>query len=284
MRILAASDFSLRSQRALRRAGLLARRYSAELTLLHVVEDDHPEVLVERDRREAERFLAEQRDTLAELRGLGASVAVVAGDAFDGILRAAKAHSADLIVMGAHRKQLLRDIFIGTTLERVIRTGPYPVLMVNREARAPYRRLLATTDLSEPSAHALKTAQAFGLLDGAEAILVHGFAAMAKGHLRLAGVRPEHIDEYVTQEQARVDGELTTFLEAHGLARNGWLRRVVEGRAITVIREAARETAPDLVVIGTRARPALTTALLGSVTQDVLRSLETDILAVPPPG
>lgn len=283
MRILAATDFSIRSQRALRRAGLLARAYSAELTLLHVVEDDHPQALVERDRREAERFLAEQRDALGELRGLHVSIAVIAGDAFDGILRAAEAQPADLIVMGAHRKQLLRDVFIGTTIERVIRTGPYPVLMVNREAIAPYRRLLATTDLSEPSAHALKTAQTFGLLDGAEATLVHGFAAMAKGHLKLAGVRPEHIDEYVTDEQRRVDGELMAFLEAHDLAKHGWLRRVVEGRAITVITDAVQTTAPDLVVIGTRARSALTTALLGSVTQELLRSLEVDILAVPPP-
>lgn len=30
---------------------------------------------------------------------------------------------ADLIVMGAYRRQLLRGIFIGTTVERVIRTG-----------------------------------------------------------------------------------------------------------------------------------------------------------------
>ena len=28
--------------------------------------------------------------------------------------------------MGAHRKQLLRDIFVGTTIERVIRTGLIP--------------------------------------------------------------------------------------------------------------------------------------------------------------
>jgi hypothetical protein len=52
---------------------------------------------------------------------------VIAGDAFDGILRIAESAKADLIVMGAHRKQLLRDILVGTTIERVIRIGPYPV-------------------------------------------------------------------------------------------------------------------------------------------------------------
>ena len=54
---------------------------------------------------------------------------VVKGYPFDGILRAAEADGADLVVMGSHRKQFLRDIFIGTTIARVIRGGKYPVLM-----------------------------------------------------------------------------------------------------------------------------------------------------------
>ena len=60
--------------------------------------------------------------------------------------------------MGAHRKQLLRDIFVGTTIERVIRTGPHPVLMVNNEVRRAYRTALAAVDMSEASASAIRTA------------------------------------------------------------------------------------------------------------------------------
>ena len=133
MHILAATDFSTRSQRALRRAGLLARDSGAELTLVHVVDDDQPSDLVALERREAERILGEQIDAIPELHGLRPRALVVEGDPFDGILRAAASTGADLIVMGAHRKQLLRDILVGTTIERVIRTGPFPVLMVNKE-------------------------------------------------------------------------------------------------------------------------------------------------------
>jgi nucleotide-binding universal stress UspA family protein len=39
--------------------------------------------------------------------------------------------------MGAHRKRILRDVFIGTTIERVMRTGRHPVLMVNRPPADP---------------------------------------------------------------------------------------------------------------------------------------------------
>ena len=57
MKILAATDFSTRAHRALRRGGLLARDGGAELTLLHVVDDDRPPDLVALERREAERIL-----------------------------------------------------------------------------------------------------------------------------------------------------------------------------------------------------------------------------------
>lgn len=49
--ILAATDFSTRSQRALRRAGRLVRQLAGELMLVHVVDDDQPEALVALERR-----------------------------------------------------------------------------------------------------------------------------------------------------------------------------------------------------------------------------------------
>jgi universal stress protein E len=87
MRILAATDFSTRSQRALRRAGLLARDTGAELTLVHVVDDDQPQDLIAMERREAGRILAEQVGAVAEFRGVQCHPMVATGDPFDAILR-----------------------------------------------------------------------------------------------------------------------------------------------------------------------------------------------------
>lgn len=98
MQILAATDFSTRSSRALRRAGLLAQAKGAELALVHVVDDDQPNDLVQIERREAERILAEQISAMAELRDAQCRSEVVAGNPFDGILRTAGSIQADLIV------------------------------------------------------------------------------------------------------------------------------------------------------------------------------------------
>ncbi len=282
MQILIATDLSTRSHRALRRAGLLAQGSSAELTLVHVVDEDQPAALVEIETREAERILLEQISAVAELRGVRCRPAVIASDAFDGILRIAESTKADLIVMGAHRKQLLRDILVGTTIERVIRIGPYPVLMVNEEVERPYATALAAIDMSEPSAHAIRTADRLKLVDHAHLTLVHAFFPLAKGKMSFAGLQKQSIDEYVASERLRASDELVAFLEANGLADQRWSRRIEEGEPFEVISRVVKAMKPDLLVIGTHGRSGIAKALLGSVTEEVLRSLDIDILAVPP--
>ena len=282
MKILAATDFSTRSQRALRRAGLLARDSSAELTLVHVVDDDQPPDMIELERREAQRYLEEKTGTIAELRCLRCNTAVVAGDPFDGILKAAQAGSADLIVMGAHRKQLLRDIFVGTTIERVIRTGPRPVLMVNAEAEHAYKKVMAAVDMSEPSARAIRTATEIGLIGDASLALVHGFDAFAKGKMSNAGIGSDEIARYVAEERLQAGRELVAFLEANNFGVDNWSLRIKEAGAVEAITEAVREVAPDLLVVGTHGRSGLVKVLLGSVTESILRSVDVDVLAVPP--
>jgi len=282
MHILAATDFSTRSNRALRQAGLLAQSSNAQLHLLHVVDDDQPEELARMEKREAERLLAEQIESMPELLGTQARQMVVTGDPFDGILRAAADIKADLIVMGSHRKQLLLDIFIGTTIERVIRKGSFPVLMVNHEAQRRYRNVVVPVDMSDASANALRVALSTGLISDKGAMLLHAFWAMAKGKMFVAGSDQANIDSYVASERRRAMDELATFLVANDLKRIRWSFRLEEGAPMEIISRVVSEMRPDLLVMGTHGRSALLKALIGSVSEEALRSLNVDILAVPP--
>lgn len=280
--IVAATDFSTRSQRALRRAGLLARQWEAKLTLVHVVDDDQPESLVDLERREAGNFLNEQIGSVAELQGVRCSAVVATGEAFDGVLHTAKSASADLIVMGTHRKQLLRDTFVGTTIERVIRTGPYPVLMVNKEVTHSYRHVLGAVDLSVPSAQAIQTGVALGLIGDSSVTIIHAFIAPARGKLFVADASSERISEYIASERLQASEELKAFLTANEIHGQRWGYRIEEGGAFEVISRVVQESMPDLVVIGTHGRSGIAKMLLGSVAEEVLRSVDVDILAVPP--
>src|SRR3546814_14105354 len=90
---------------------------------------------------------------------------VGAGEPFQEIARAAAAENADLIVMGAHRKSILRGIFVGTTIERVMRTGGRPVLMVTTPTAGGYRRVVVAIGLSPEAPTAIRGAHALRLHD-----------------------------------------------------------------------------------------------------------------------
>ena len=213
-----------------------------------------------------------------------ARAVVAAGDAFDGILRLATTITADLVVMGSHRKQLLRDIFIGTTIARAIRLDSFPVLMVNQEPTHPYGTMLAAIDLSEHSAAALQHAMTLGMIGEVSVTLLHAFFPYAKRMMARSGVSQDSIDEYVRSERQLVVDELARFVVGNDLAVPGHSVRVVEGQPFDVIADAVKELGPDLLVMGTHGRSGMVRVLLGSVTEEALRSLDVDILAVPPMG
>lgn len=282
MSILAATDFSTRSNRALRQAGLLALATGAELDIVHVVDDDVPQQLLDMDKREACRILAEQVRTMPELGDVRCRPVVVTGDPFDGILQTAATINPDLIVMGQHRRLLLRDILVGTTIERVVRAGSFPVLMVNNEAQRRYERVLVAVDMSEASAQAVSAARKVGLFQ-IRPTLLHAFEAAAKSRMKIGDARQKAIEDYVVQERERARSEVISFLKSHELHDRSWPLLVEEGTAAEVLFRTVREMRPDLLVMGTRGRSKLLTALLGSVAEECLRSLDVDVLTVPPP-
>jgi len=283
MQILAATDFSTRSNRAVRQAGLLAQPSRAVLHVVHVVDNDQPEEMVRVEKREAERVLREQVDSMPELLGVACRPMVVTGDPFDGILRVAGEVNADLIVMGTHRKQLLLDIFVGTTIERVVRRGTFPVLMVNNEAQQKYENVVAPVDPSDASTNALRVALSMGLISDNRVTLLHGFTALAKGKMFVAGSDQASIDRHVAKERQRARDQMAAFLAANDFKDRRWSLRLEEGLPMEVISRALSESQPDLLVMGTHGRSGIIKALIGSVTEEALRSLSVDILAVPPP-
>lgn len=162
--LLAATDLSARARQALERAARLARQHGARLTLLHVL----PPHLAERSAADListtgqppplpgleTAHAALRAESAAATSILGSSRAletrVVAGKDFVEIIRSARALAADLVVLGAHGENFLRDWVLGTTAERVARKGDRSVLVVKQPAAADYRRVLVAVDYSPP--------------------------------------------------------------------------------------------------------------------------------------
>lgn len=134
-RVLATTDFSEYSSEAVDYACTMADKFGAELHLLHVLEK-HPSTTpvfggglalnppVEESRQQAETALMQVMPDRAAVR------ATAEGPAFLGIIRYAKEHGIDLIVMGTHGRSGIAHVMIGSVAERVVRKAPCPVMTV----------------------------------------------------------------------------------------------------------------------------------------------------------
>ncbi|WP_101341153.1 universal stress protein [Cereibacter azotoformans] len=281
--IMIATDFSERSDRALRRAALLARATGAQVHLVHVVDDDRPRRIVEHETGDARRLLHDLGHSLRSHDGIGCRTSVVLADPFAGIARAASEAGADLLVIGPHRRHLLRDAFAGTTAERVIRTASCPVLMANGPPVGPWRHLLLTTDLSEASHAALRRFADLKIGAGAARTVLHVFDAPAL-RLAMAGTLPEDArGAYLADQRAEAMGRLTGFLASAGLSDADPIVRRSGSPPAHEILAAAGEVGADLLVLSSVGKGRLARAILGSVAAQVLASAAVDVLVVPPP-
>lgn len=279
--ILVATDFSARSDRALRRAVLTARTIEAELTLVHVVDDDQPNYLIERQKSAATELLEQMTATLADVDKVPSRMIVTTGDAFDGILRIAAGINPDLIIVGPHRRQFL-DTFIGTTAERTIQRSRHPILMANAVPSGSYSRSLLATDLTDASRCAIISADRLGILRGVETVALHLFDAPAIGMMKRAMEAPDAISHYVSGEEERGKSELMSFLEECGLGGARLKLGPMQGSVAAAIRACADEQEVDLIVLGTSQRTGIERFLLGSIAQAVLLDAAQDVLVVPP--
>lgn len=280
--IMLATDFSERSDRALRRATLLARQFGAAMSIVHAVDDDQPRRIVDNERRAATALLDELEATVRDVDGIACRTRVVLADPFAGIARAAEEEMPDLLVIGPHRRQALRDVFVGTTAERTIRAVRCPVLMVNAPPVGSYGRVMLTTDLSEGAERAARACAALGLARGAGASILHVFDApateLAMSHTMPAAERQAYLDD----RRRAAAGALAAFVETLDWPMLQKDVRLLRSDPSEEILATARSISADLIVVGTRGRSGLARFLLGSVAEAVLRTADRDVLAVPP--
>ena len=279
-RLLVATDFSPRSDRALRRASLIARKVTAPITLVHVVDADRPDRLIKADRSAASDVLAEIAATLRAEDGIETDWVVQVDDVHSGILSAADEISADLLVIGPHRSRL-SDAFTGTTAERLVRRGTRPLLVAIHVPAADHRNTLLALDFDEASKSAGRQALAMGIFHHTDVVIMHAFDTLGASMMRRSLEHPVDIDEYVEAEGMFAAEKLRTLSEEIGLPATDHSVVSMEGSPARAILESAQKVGSDLIVLGTNQRNGFVRALIGSVTADVIRDAHRDVLIIP---
>ena len=129
----------------------------------------------------------------------------------------------------------------------------------------------------------MQLARRIGILPSQGVAVVHAFDALARGKLGQAGVPADDTARYVAQVEVEARSHVAAFLEAQAADEPApYAIHLAQGRAVDVVAEATKFLGADVVVLATHGLTGLPKFMLGSVTEEAMRSLDCDILAVPP--
>jgi nucleotide-binding universal stress UspA family protein len=109
-------------------AAALARLTGGSLTLCYVAHTHSRDATATlHDRAQSE---LDERARELRAQGLHVDVLLERGEPADGILQAARALDADLIVMASHGHSQVRHFLLGSVTDAVVRSDTFPVLLV----------------------------------------------------------------------------------------------------------------------------------------------------------
>lgn len=263
--IIVTTDLNARSDRIVDRGVRLAGQLNAPAHVIHVL--NQPDSRGTSDKRAMQLFL-EEFGPLPE----SVDFIVERGDPPSVIANFAEERRSQLVVMGISQLNEALDFVLGTTVERLVRECPVPILVVKRRSPRPYERLLIASDFSDCARKAVETAAM--MFPAAELRMIHVYRAPFQGFLdresTIDFIRSEaqkHLQEFVGELSAPIRTRLEVGLE--------------EGESISGrIADVAGDWSADLIVVGSHGRSGLAHALIGSRAVDILNGVPRDTLVV----
>jgi len=276
--LVAGIDLTAMGRRVADRARIIAEEGDSTVNLVHVLEPvgeamiDPGLARIMRDYQASEaRNTAEW---LSERTDVEVTLDVVKGaPAWE---LASRAKKADLILLGSSTV----DAFAaGPTTRRVAEMALSDVLVVRRQPRVPYRRIIAAVDFSEASRVAVERALDMGA--EAEVTVLYSLPARFDSLLADAGLFREEMD---ASRSARMEAARDRMLE-FTQSWNGRVRTMVaDGPPAETIDESVRRRSADLVVAGSRGATATRMVLLGNVAEGLVGHAPCDVLIARSPA
>jgi nucleotide-binding universal stress UspA family protein len=258
-KIVVPIDFSEQSEYALKVAASLAKKHDAEILALHMLELNqamvtssegfHPEqtvFLIKFAEKRFNKFLNKPY-----LKGIKITPVVKHFKVFSEVNDVAKKNDADMIVMGSHGTDGLKEIFVGSNAERVVRNADIPVLVIKKEhTDFKVDRFLFACGFKEESLIAFHKAKEFANLLSAKLSLVY---------INTPG------DDFLSTKDA--DERITQFLKKAGVSLDVEIYNdynIEKG-----ILNYGEQIGTDIIGIPTHGRKGLSHFFMGSIGEDI---------------
>lgn len=270
--ILVATDFSSRADRAIDRALQLGRDAKSPVRFLFAVEpgkNDTP-TLEDLDRR-MEQCVGYPKGS--DQGGGPIEYAYPEGSPPVAIAKACESSDAGMLLIGPARYNSFSDFFLGTAVDHVLRNTTKPLLIVKKRTRGAYETIVAGTDFSPGSAHAI--IEAARLFPETAMHIAHAWHVPFEGFQR---------DGYVATEtegdEAKRLGDFVQALAQREPRLADATTSLVRGGAFDAVKDGLKRHPGALVALGSHGATGFRQATLGSNTSDMLRFLDADVLVV----
>ncbi|PHR71917.1 MAG: universal stress protein UspA [Lutibacter sp.] len=262
-KIIVPIDFSKHSEYALETAAVLAQKNNAELLVLHMLELSN--AILTRDgnsiQTETIFFLKLAEKKFKEfldkpyLKGIKVTPIVKHFKVFSEVSQVAKEHCVDLIVMGSHGVSGLKEIFVGSNTEKVVRNSDIPVLVVKHHPiLTDFDSVVFACDFSE---------EIIGAFTKASKMLKELGIKMYLLHVNLPNEK--------FRSSTEIERKVATFLEKveGNLSKMNEVAYVSDYSVEKGILNYSNVVGADLIAVVTHGRKGLTHFMDGSVSEDV---------------
>lgn len=229
--------------------------------------------------------LEEQKESL-EKQGFEVETRIVPGFAIKEINRAAVEEDRQLIVVGTTKHNLASEVFMGGITSDTIRYARKPVLVLRLEPDPRGDRQYHKAGPCDFNGHLLFPADFSENSDNAFVFAEKLVAAGARRITLLHVQDKDKIDPHLKnrlEEFNRIDLERLEVLKGKLLEKGKVDVELViaYGNPAVEIMRVVRESRPSLVVMGSQGRGFVKELFLGSVSHNIARHADADVLLVP---
>ncbi|MDR5874213.1 universal stress protein [Halomonas sp. CUBES01] len=272
--VLFATDLSAENRAAFARALRLAYADGAQLDIIHVLDPYLPRRVFHDVEAAVVDDIAATLNDIREDYALEAPqtlIQTVAGAPYVEIIREAHERQAGLVVVGMHRKRGQKDLLMGATSMRILRSAPCPVVVASQPPTQPWQSILVPIDFSLTARHSLR--EALQRFPDASLTLLHAWRLPGERELGSHPYYAQWRDHEVARLREQLSREIDSLMSE--LAGVPDVELVLEhGAPCEVLGGYIKRHTPDLVVIGSRDQPhhasELTAMLLSEPHCDVM--------------
>ena len=274
--IIVPVDFSEYSEYALQMAAILAKKYSADILAVHMLELSTVHAYgketqadqvasgvfyIKRAEQKFEEFL--KKDYLNDI---SVTPVIRQFKVFSELGEVAKENNADLIVMGSKGSSGLSEFFIGSNTEKVVRHSDIPVLVIkNKPVDWDIKKVVFATDFSDETTESFLTLTKLLAPLNVELQLLH---------VNVPG------DNFLNTDE--MEWAVESFLEhAEGnLDRLNDVYYISDRSAEKGILKYANKVNADMIAIITHGRTGLARFFEGSISEDLANHGDFPILTL----